>query len=197
MKNITLITLFVGALAFITSASAAVSGNLGVTTDYVWRGQSQSNGNSAVSGGMDYAGAGYYAGVWTSSTENIQETNFYVGTEINGFDVGVISYEYSGAKVDSDDASEAYVGYSISGFDLSYEQDLDESKNEFLSISYGLPTIIDGVSATLTYGDVSKKNSAKDYDYMQLDLAYGDLVLSIVDEDTAGTSTALSYSWAL
>jgi uncharacterized protein (TIGR02001 family) len=111
MKNITLITLFVGALAFITSASAAVSGNLGVTTDYVWRGTSQSGGNSAISGGFDYAGEGYYAGVWTSSTSGAQETNFYAGTDISGFDVGVISYEYSNAA--TGDAVEAYVGYSL------------------------------------------------------------------------------------
>ncbi|MFL2834815.1 MAG: hypothetical protein ACJZ9L_01400 [Coraliomargaritaceae bacterium] len=41
MKTITLITLFVGALAFITNAYASVSGNLGgIATDYTWRGGS-------------------------------------------------------------------------------------------------------------------------------------------------------------
>ena len=41
MKTITLITLFVGALAFITNAYASVSANVGVATDYLWRGASQ------------------------------------------------------------------------------------------------------------------------------------------------------------
>ena len=40
MKNITLITLFVGALAFITNAYASVSANVGVSSDYYWRGAS-------------------------------------------------------------------------------------------------------------------------------------------------------------
>ena len=67
MKTITLITLFVGALAFITNAYASVSANLGVTTDYLWRGASQGNGECSLSGGLDYEGEGFYAGVWTSS----------------------------------------------------------------------------------------------------------------------------------
>ena len=196
MKTITLITLFVGALAFITNAYASVSGNLGVATDYIWRGKTQNNGSEApfVNGGMDYAGEGYYAGVWVGSLADDVEVNYYAGTDINGFDVGVIKYEFAGAGPDS---TEAYVGYSIQGFDLSYAQDLDESKNAFFSVSYGLPTIIEGISSALTYGDVSKLNSAEDYDYLQLDISYGDLTLTLVDDDAVGTSTALSYSWSL
>jgi uncharacterized protein (TIGR02001 family) len=199
MKNITLITLFVGALAFITSASAAVSGNLGVTTDYVWRGASQGDG-VALSGGMDYAGEGFYAGIWTSSlgddalgADQGYETDFYIGTEINGFDVGLISYEYT-KKLNSD-FQEFYVGYSYSGFDLFYAQNVDDSDADYFSVSYGLPEVIAGVSSSLTYGD-SGAGVAFDEDYLQLDIAYGDLTLSVLDTD-AGTSTALSYSWAL
>ena len=57
--------------------------------------------------------------------------------------------------------AEYYVGYSIQGFDLFYAQDTDDSDSDFFSVSYGLPTIIEGVDASLTYGDVSKKG-AKD-----------------------------------
>ena len=46
MKTITLITLFVGALAFITNAYASVSANVGIATDYLWRGASQSGNGS-------------------------------------------------------------------------------------------------------------------------------------------------------
>lgn len=195
MKTITLITLFVGALAFITNAYASVSGNLGVATDYIWRGQSQGDTQEAfVNGGIDYAGEGYYAGAWIGSLQSDVEVNYYAGTDINGFDVGVIKYEFAGSGPDS---TEAYVGYSVAGFDLSYAQDLDESSNEFFSVSYALPTVIAGIDAVLTYGDVAKKDSTKDYDYMQLDVSYGDLTITLTDEDSAGTTTALSYSWAL
>ena len=67
MKTITLITLFVGALAFITNAYASVSGNLQVTTDYLWRGVTQNGNKAAVNGGLDYQGANFYTGVWISS----------------------------------------------------------------------------------------------------------------------------------
>jgi len=198
MKTITLITLFVGALAFITNAYASVSANVGIATDYLWRGSSASNGDAVVFGGMDYAGEGYYAGIWTSSTAsastaddsegNDHETDFYIGTDINGFDVGYIRYEYSGA---TPDAEEYYVGYSYQGFDLFYAVDVDDSNKDFFSVSYGLPTVVEGVDASLTYGELP------DSDYLQLDLSVGDVVLSVVETDADGTTTALSYSLPL
>ena len=242
MKNITLITLFVGALAFITSAYASVSGNLGVTTDYIWRGASQSDGIS-VSGGLDYEGDGFYAGVWmgTTGSQTVAaagtagvantpyspavaddtdttdvdesadevagvantpstptaggtdttglETNLYVGTDISGFDVGLIQYSYSDGA--GTDATEFYVGYSIAGFDLSYAQDVDDSDTDFFSASYGLPTIIEGVSSSLTYGDTGAA------DYFQLDVSYNDLTITFVDNDGPETLVAVSYGWSL
>jgi uncharacterized protein (TIGR02001 family) len=195
MKTITLITLFVGALAFITNAYASVSGNLGVTTDYLWRGASQGDGVS-LSGGLDYAGEGYYAGIWTSPLggSGEYETDFYIGTDVNGFDVGVISYEYSEAAADLD-FQEYYVGYSFQGFDLFYAVNVDDSDADYFSVSYGLPTLVEGVSSSLTYGDTGA-GAANDEDYLQLDIAYGDLTLTVLDTD-AGTSTALSYGWSL
>ena len=57
MKKLTLITLFVSAFAFITSAYAGltgtVSGNAGVTSNYLFRGVSQADGAS-VSAGLTY-----------------------------------------------------------------------------------------------------------------------------------------------
>ena len=192
MKTITLITLFVGALAFITNAYASVSANLGVNTEYFWRGMSQSNGEATVNGGFDYEGEGFYAGIWTSSTgagDMGAETDFYVGTDINGFDVGYIKYEYTG---DGPDFAEWYVGYSIQGFDLFYAiTDGNDEETSFYSVSYGLPSIIEGVDSSLTYGDTEDG-----VDYLQLDVTVSDVTLSVIDTD-AGTETALSYGWSL
>ena len=197
MKTITLITLFVGALAFITNAYA-VSANLGVSSEYYWRGASQGNGVS-VSGGFDYEGDGFYAGVWTANlgASGGVETDYYIGTEVEGFDIGYIVYEYSQASGDFD---EFYIGYSIAGFDLFYAQNADISSADYFSISYGLPSIVEGIDATLTYGDSGAAGVVNpellDDDYMQLDLAYGDLTLSVIDTD-ADTFTAVSYGWSL
>lgn len=44
------------------------TGNVGVVSDYVFRGLSQTNGKPAIQGGLDYAHAsGFYAGTWLSS----------------------------------------------------------------------------------------------------------------------------------
>ena len=199
MKNITLITLFVGALAFITNAYA-VSANLGVSSEYYWRGASQGNGVS-VSGGFDYEGDGFYAGIWTANlgASGGVETDYYIGTEVEGFDIGYIVYEYSSASGDFD---EFYVGYSIAGFDLFYAQNADVSSADYFSVSYALPSIVEGIDATITYGDsgaaVDPTATEVDLsdDYMQLDLAYGDLTLSVIDTDF-DTFTTLSYGWSL
>ena len=46
---------------------AAVSANVAFTSDYVWRGMTQSDG-PAIQGGFDYeADGGFYAGIWGSN----------------------------------------------------------------------------------------------------------------------------------
>ena len=43
-----------------------LSANVAVTNNYLWRGLEQTNGQSAVSGGIDYASdSGFYAGTKT------------------------------------------------------------------------------------------------------------------------------------
>jgi uncharacterized protein (TIGR02001 family) len=80
----------------------AVSFNFGVTTDYVFRGESQTSEEGAVFGGMDLTYGMFYAGVWASridfgADENV-EIDLYTGIrkEYSGieFDLGVIYYGY-------------------------------------------------------------------------------------------------------
>jgi hypothetical protein len=54
-----------------------VSANVGYTTDYVFRGISQSNEDAAVQGGVDFACGRFYIGTWGSSIA------FGNGTEID------------------------------------------------------------------------------------------------------------------
>ena len=66
----------IGAFAFSGIAMAeeaasphAVTGNFTLTTDYAFRGVSQTNEDAAVQGGFDYAHSptGLYAGIWGSN----------------------------------------------------------------------------------------------------------------------------------
>jgi uncharacterized protein (TIGR02001 family) len=198
MKTITLITLFVGALAFITNAYASVSANGSVSSDYLWRGDSLSDGNAVVQGGLDYDAGNFYAGVWVSTLGETfpgEEVDLYVGTDIAGFDVGVIKYE-----IDSTEFTELYAGYSIAGFDLYYAQDEEESDNSYMSVSYGFD-ITEGITGTLTYGEWSDEAVVAELgsgDFLQLDIAYGDMTLTILDSDERpDVDLAVSYSLAL
>tara|TARA_B100001093_G_scaffold79265_1_gene70495 strand:- start:300 stop:893 length:594 start_codon:yes stop_codon:yes gene_type:complete len=197
MKTITLITLFVGALAFITSAYASVSGNASIASDYVWRGDSLSGGDAVVQGGLDYDAGNFYAGAWVSTlgNGNGEELDLYIGTDIAGFDVGMIKY-----VILSEEITELYVGYSIAGFDLAYAQDEEESDRSFMSVSYGFD-IAEGITGSLTYGEWSDEAVAAEYgtgDYIQLDVNYGAMTLSVVDHDQRDDlDLALSYSLSL
>ena len=53
--KLTKLALAVGALVISGAAAAELSANIGVTSNYVWRGVSQTGNDAAVSGGIDYA----------------------------------------------------------------------------------------------------------------------------------------------
>lgn len=124
------------ALAMAASTSVAAeggvsfSGNVGVTTDYRFRGISQSDSGPAVQGGFDVDfGNGFYAGTWASQVdfaygedETKFEQDFYGGysaeiSETVSYDVGYIYYAYHGGDND-ENYQEIYGSVSISDLTL-------------------------------------------------------------------------------
>jgi uncharacterized protein (TIGR02001 family) len=87
------------------SRACSTSGNVGLTTDYVFRGISQSNENGAVQGGVDLTCGNWYAGVWVSSIdfgqEGTTEIDIYGGYKMTvgrfALDFGFIYYAYPGS----------------------------------------------------------------------------------------------------
>ncbi|HPQ25936.1 MAG: hypothetical protein H6956_05795 [Chromatiaceae bacterium] len=81
------------------SAAAEFSANIGATSNYVWRGVTQTGEDAAISGGLDYAHeSGFYAGTWASNVAGGEEVDLYGGFSGEaaslGYDVGVIYYAY-------------------------------------------------------------------------------------------------------
>ncbi|KPH93330.1 hypothetical protein AMS58_17995 [Pseudoalteromonas porphyrae] len=110
-----------------TTAYAEVTANVAATSNYLWRGQEQTNGDAAISGGIDYVNeSGFYAGTWVSNAswadEMTYELDFYAGFggDINeniSYDVGYIYYAYPDAASSADaDFSEIYGSLSMGGF---------------------------------------------------------------------------------
>lgn len=89
---------------------AAVDFNLGVTSDYVFRGVSQTDEKAAVQGGVDVTYKSAYAGAWASNVDfgdsTEAEVDLYAGVrpELGGFtlDLGVIAYLYPGEPSSAD-----------------------------------------------------------------------------------------------
>lgn len=95
------------AMTAATSAAQAettFSGNVALTSDYVFRGISQSDSDIAVQGGFDAANGMFYGGAWASSIDfgldGTVEVDLYAGVKpVLGpvtFDFGVIGYFYPG-----------------------------------------------------------------------------------------------------
>jgi uncharacterized protein (TIGR02001 family) len=164
-KNLALSIL--AASAFVSApAFAELSGNVGATSNYIWRGVTQNGDNAAVQGGIDYTHeSGFYAGTWTSSLGDANVGTAYEGYELDlyagykfkagsvALDVGAISYMYpldthddTGAKVGgiSDSFEEIYLGASMDAFSakISYGPDVDLSNADntgiYVEAAYGL-----------------------------------------------------------
>ena len=150
MKKLTLasaiLAVFAGTIAHAEEAAPApdhvVTYNVGATSDYRFRGISQSRGDPAVFAGVDYTHtpSGFYAGAWTSTIKWVKDAGASSGSyelDIYGgkrgqvgevaYDVGLISYNYPGNTLKavtgaSANTIEAFgqVGYSFATLKYSY-----------------------------------------------------------------------------
>lgn len=83
-------------------AEGSLSYNIAVTNNYVWRGQTQTQKDAAVQGGIDYTNGTFYAGAWASNvdfgTKANAEVDLYAGVKPSvgswSFDFGAIYYAY-------------------------------------------------------------------------------------------------------
>ncbi len=99
-----------GLAAPASAQDAKVAFNVGVTSDYIFRGYSQTNEDPAIQGGVDLTAGSFYAGAWASNVDfgddTDAEVDVYGGyrTEAAGFalDFGVIGYLYAGEPQGAD-----------------------------------------------------------------------------------------------
>lgn len=146
-------------------ALAGVEGNVAATSNYLWRGITQTGGGAAVSGGVDYShDSGVYLGGWASNIAADTEIDLYGGFSGEaagfGYDVGYISYVYPAETVT--DFGEVYVGGSYQMVGLTYYYDTD-NKDSYIDVSADFD-IKEGLSVGLHYGSYTfDANSAADY----------------------------------
>lgn len=125
MKHLSLLLLAsLGAPVVAQAADSphSISGNLGLSSDYRFRGISQTFEDPAIQGGFDYAHAsGFYAGTWASNVDSNflagsnMEWDFYGGYTFNAgplaINVGGLYYYYPGED-------SAFYGFNPNTFEV-------------------------------------------------------------------------------
>jgi len=127
-----------------TYAESSLTANVGVTSNYLWRGLEQTGGKAAISGGVDYAHtSGFYAGTWVSNADWAEGMTYeldvyggYTGSfDSFEFDVGFIQYAYPDA-IEDVDFSELYTSITYGAFTLGYATLVDAQGSSFGDDSY-------------------------------------------------------------
>jgi uncharacterized protein (TIGR02001 family) len=191
-----------------------VTGNIGITSDYRFRGLSQNNQDPSVQGGFDLAhSSGLYIGTWGSnvsawaaSPTGSLELDIYGGykTAIGavGLDIGAIAYKYPGSTQNyRSNTEEVYIGlsYGPAVFKTSYVT----SKNYFASsgidnsgtMYYDLtlsqeiaPKLVASIHAGMT-------DYKEDAAYASGKVTYADYSVGLAYELGSGLTLGAKYFW--
>lgn len=177
-----------------------LTGNVSLTSDYIFRGISQTGGDPALQGGIDYAHAsGFYVGGWGSNVGWIEDYQGYdsgnleldlyggfrnsIGETGLTYDLGIIQYWYPGERggaVDAD-TTEVYAGMGWKWFSAKYSYSIsdetfgfaDSDGSGYFDLSASLPIGESGVTLGAHWGTFSfDNNDAQDYDDWKISAAY-------------------------
>ena len=162
------------------------SANVAMTTDYVWRGFSQTDNHPAIQAGFDYAhSSGFYLGTWASNVESdpgasynydgaSTEVDIYAGWggEFKGVsvDVGALHYEYPGTDTKNNNTNEYHLGLGYDfgiasvGATANYSDDYFGA-DETYYWDFGVEVPVSMVTLAAHYGitDYDDDNKGDDY----------------------------------
>ena len=198
--------------------SAEVSGEIGVTSDYRFRGVSQTAGDFAVQGSIDYsADNGFFAGAWASNVDDESydadvEIDIYAGywgafgeDEELEYDVTLTYYTYPGQD-ESTKYLEATVGFYFAGFHLAqwYTNDYANADVDlhYTELNYSYEFVENwSIDAHVgySYGDGADLDWGEDYmDYsigVSTELAGVGLSLAWLDTNLSDDNMIDSGAW--
>lgn len=195
MKSLKVIALSAALVAAGLSAPASaadLTGNIGVTSNYVWRGLTQTGNISSISGGLDYSHkSGFYAGTWVADTNfGSQEHDLYAGYGMKTgpveLDFGGIQYRYS--QDDTLDWTEFYVGatYKDFGAQINISSDVFGSGTDGMYIEGSYEhEIKKGLALTVHVGSYDFDDEAaaaiENYTDFSVGLSKGDFSFAVSD----------------
>ncbi len=188
---------------------ADTSANFALSSNYIFRGVTQTNDISAMSGGVDYEHkSGGYVGVWQSSlgsASNNYEQDIYGGYKFKtgpvDLDVGYIKYMYpvtSGSNLD-----EVYVNASFdkfsAGLALNTAKDNGVKTGDTYMYVGAEFEVKKNVNLGVTIGSYNyASGTGTDYTHFRLALSKGDFTMAYDKNNMSGTAGngRLSVSWS-
>ncbi|MDR9437382.1 MAG: TorF family putative porin [Thiohalophilus sp.] len=194
MKQIATAILLSAGLSGLAQAQGELSGNLGVTSNYIWRGVTQTDDQAAVQGGIDYThDANLYAGVWTSNygNGNGYELDLYGGYRGSvgdiPFDAGLIMYQFPVANTGAD-ATELYGKFDFDLFSVMGAYTLSKdgtSQDNDIYLSIGTDAELgNDLYATLLFGMYEFDDSAEeDYNHIHVALKKDEFTFALDKSD--------------
>ncbi|MDD3517858.1 MAG: TorF family putative porin [Chromatiales bacterium] len=212
-KKAALSSAIAAALLASGTAMAEVEFNIGATSNYLWRGLTQTEDGAAIQGGIDYShDSGFYAGAWTSNVkfgDSGYELDGYFGfgKEFGdlGVDVGYIYYAYP--TFDDSDFGEIYANLTwkfLSG-GVAYTSNAQDAVEAVESAVYYYIGASTDIPAGLTLGGTIghtafDDDSLEDYSHFQISLGkstdFGDFALTADKNDIDGDDDPrVSVSW--
>lgn len=201
-------------MSSVAVAESPLTANVGVASNYIWRGATQTDDASAVSGGIDYAhDSGFYAGTWVSNvtwtTNDGYEQDLYVGFGGEAgpisYDVSYIAYTYPVGDAE-EDFSEVILSVGYGPVSLTYaptvgkEASGSNQDDAYMSLSAEFEVKKD-LTLTVLYGSYDfDGGDSFDYNHTHVSLSKGDFSFAydVIDpEDTANWSDdpRVTVSW--
>ena len=209
LKKSLLVSAVAAGLLGMSAAQAAVEANIGVASNYIWRGMTQTQDQAAVSGGLDYSSeSGFYAGTWASNVDfgtdadsAGYELDLYggYGFEVGGvgLDLGYIAYMYP--SLDDSDFSEVYANAGIGGLSLgvAFQVDADFTDEDYVYMSIGYDFDLGGDYGMGLYaGNYDFGDDGDDVTHYGLSVGKGDFGFAIDKNDIDGDDDPrVTVSW--
>jgi uncharacterized protein (TIGR02001 family) len=202
-------------------AVEGLSANVAATSNYLWRGISQTDDAAAISGGIDYtADSGFHLGAWASNVDFGDDASheldlyFGYGAAINpdlSYDLGYILYVYPGSdESDSNndydyDFGEIYASFTYQNltFAANYTTNTDDGAESLQDSLYLAADaefeISEGLTVNLHIANYSFDDAFDDADYTNygISLAKNGLTLGISDTDKDNDDVTFYVSYAM
>ena len=193
--------------------------NVGLASEYAYRGISQSDNKPAVSAGVDYSHAsGVYLGAWASSISWLEDAGVYSKSKVEldvygGFkkelmtdlllDIGALRYQYPGTKFAgmlTANTTELYGAVNYKFASLKYSQSTtnlfgvaDSKGSSYLELNANVD-LVEGLQLNLHAGKQKVKNvtgNAFDYTDYKVGVSkdFGIVAASLAYIKTSGNAT--------